>query len=320
MRVTLVSPAGPRSLGGNNTTAVRWRRLLEELGHATEVTRRWRGEPADVLIALHARKSFDSILAYHERRPGAPLIVTLTGTDLYRDLDRGDEVSRALEMATCVVALQPAALDRLPRALHGKVRVILQSAQRIIGPTTPATERFEVVVLSHLREIKDPLLVAAATHHLPEASRIVVRHGGSELDEELGRRARAETEANPRYRWLGPLSFESARDLLAGSRLLVLSSRDEGGANVVSEAIVAGVPVLSTDIPGSRGLLGKEYPGYYPVGDERALASLMSRAESEPAYLAELALHCRRLLPGFDPKRELAAWRELLAGIVPSSG
>ena len=316
MKVTLVSPARPTSLGGNKTTALRWQRLLDQLGHTTAVRRSWQSDDADVLIALHVRKSFDSIRRYEEQRPGAPLVVALTGTDLYRDLDRSEHVSRALDMATRVVVLQPVALERLPPGLHAKVHVILQSAEPTPSLRGTASDRFEVSVLSHLREIKDPLLAAAATRHLPEASRIIVRHAGAALDEELGRQARAETDTNPRYEWLGPLPFDRARELLASSRLLVLSSRDEGGANVVSEAIVAGVPLLSTDIPGSRGLLGDDYPGYYAVGDDRGLGSLLLRAESEPAYMAELDEHCRRLRPRFTPERERAAWRGLLTGVL----
>ncbi len=316
MKITLVSPGGATSLGGNRTTAVRWQRLLEELGHSTRLVQSWPSDEADVLIALHARKSFDSIRRFYELRQGAPLVVALTGTDLYRDLDRSHEVLRAVEMATRVVALQPAALERLPRAVHDKVHVILQSAEPPPLPSKTLPDRFEVSVLSHLREIKDPLLVAAATRRLPAASRIVVRHAGAALDKRLGEQARKETETNRRYRWLGPLPFDRARELLASSRLLVLSSRDEGGANVVSEAIVAEVPVLSTDIPGSRGLLGDDYPGYYPVGDDKGLANLLLRAESEPAFLAELEEHCARLSPCFTPEAERAAWRGLLDSVL----
>ncbi len=304
------------SLGGNRTTAVRWQRLLEELGHSTSLVQSWPSDEADVLIALHARKSFDSIRRFHELRQGAPLVVALTGTDLYHDLDRSHEVLRAVEMATRVVALQPAALERLPPAVHDKVHVILQSAEPPPSPSKTLPDRFEVSVLSHLREIKDPLLVATATRRLPAASRIVVRHAGAALDKRLGEQARKETETNRRYRWLGPLPFDRARELLASSRLLVLSSRDEGGANVISEAIVAEVPVLSTDIPGSRGLLGDDYPGYYPVGDDKGLANLLLRAESEPAFLAELEEHCARLSPCFTPEGERAAWRGLLGSVL----
>ena len=316
MNITLVSPVPVTSLSGNRTTAVRWQRLLEELGHSTKLVQSWQEDEADVLVALHARKSFDSIHRFHEARPGAPLVVTLTGTDLYCDLDWSDEVLRAVDMATHVVALQPAALDRLPEAVHDKVHVILQSAESPRSPPKTSPDRFEVSVLSHLREVKDPLLAAMATRRLPAISRIVVRHAGAELDEELGQQAREETETNPRYQWLGPLPFERARELLASSRLMVLSSREEGGANVVSEAIVDGVPVLSTDIAGSRGLLGDDYPGYYPVGDDEALANLLLRAESEPEYLAELVEHCARLRPRFTPEGEREAWRELLGGVL----
>ena len=316
MNITLVSPASATSLGGNRTTAVRWQRLLEELGHSTNLVQSWQDDEAEVLIALHARKSFDSIRRFHEMQPGAPLVVTLTGTDLYCDLDRCDEVLRAVEMATRVVALQPAALERLPRAVHNKVHVILQSAEPPPSPPKTSPDRFEVSVLSHLREVKDPLLAAYATRRLPATSRLVVRHAGAALDEELGEQARKETETNPRYRWLGPLPFVRARELLASSRLMVLSSREEGGANVVSEAIVDGVPVLSTDISGSRGLLGDNYPGYYPVGDAKSLANLLLRAESEPEYLAELREYCVRLQPRFTQEREREAWRELLDSVV----
>ena len=103
----------------------------------------------------------------HEVRKGAPLVVTPTGTDLYRDLDRSEEVLRAVDMATRVVALQPAALERLPRAVHDKVHIILQSAEPPPSPPRPSADRFEVSVLSHLREVKDPLLAAAATRRPP---------------------------------------------------------------------------------------------------------------------------------------------------------
>ena len=212
---------------------MRWQRLLDELGHSTNLVQSWQGDEAEILIALHGRKSFDSIRRFHEVRPGAPLVVALTGTDLYRDLGRSGEVLRALEMATRIVALQPAALDRLPQMVRSKVHVILQSAEPPPSPPKASTDRFQVCVLSHLREIKDPLLPAAATRLLPETSRIVMRHAGAALDEVLGEQAREETETNTRYEWLGPLPFDRARDLLASSRLLVLSSRDEGGANVV---------------------------------------------------------------------------------------
>src|SRR5262249_37774409 len=109
---------------------------------------------------------------------------------------------------------------------------------------------------------------------------------------------------------------ERARRILAGSRLLVLSSRIEGGANVLSEAIAAGVPVLASRIPGTVGILGGGYPGYFPAGSTRRLARLIGRAASNPDFRHRLERWCRRRAPLVRPARERAAWRRLLEEAV----
>jgi glycosyltransferase involved in cell wall biosynthesis len=176
-----------------------------------------------------------------------------------------------------------------------------------------------VCVVANLRSVKDPLLAAAAARTLPAKSRIRVLHVGAALDPALQRAAEDEQRANPRYRWVGSLSRRSTLLTIARSRLLVLSSRSEGGANVISEAIVNDVPVLSSRIDGSLGLLGESYAGYFEVGDARGLAQLLQRAESDAAFLRELADACRALRPQFEPARERTAWAELLSEIAPGA-
>ena len=56
-------------------------------------------QPGDLLIALHARKSFAAIRRWSVEAPEKPLVVALTGTDLYRDLGRSEEVLDALHAA-----------------------------------------------------------------------------------------------------------------------------------------------------------------------------------------------------------------------------
>jgi len=82
---------------------------------------------------------------------------------------------------------------------------------------------------------------------------------------------------------------------------------------VISEAVVAGLPVVSSRIAGSVGLLGADYPGYYPVEDEAALRTLLLRAESDPAFYAVLEAGCAARRPLFTPAREKAGWESLLA-------
>jgi glycosyltransferase involved in cell wall biosynthesis len=136
------------------------------------------------------------------------------------------------------------------------------------------------------------------------------------LDLDFAAQVEAEQRSNPRYRWLGPLAHDSAVDLLARSHLLVLSSHLEGGANVVSEAIALSVPVLSSLIPGSVGILGDNYPGYFPVGDVAALRHQLERAESDVGFYQNLEQWVRRLQPLASAAHEREAWRALLAELV----
>ena len=96
---------------------------------------------------------------------------------------------------------------------------------------------------------------------------------------------------------------------------MVLSSRMEGGANVISEAAVAGLPVLAARIPGSVGLLGEKYPGYFPVGDTRALKKLLLKVEREPRFFARLRSWMEALAPRFRTESEAACWAALLEGL-----
>jgi putative glycosyltransferase (TIGR04348 family) len=239
------------------------------------------------------------------------LIVALTGTDLYRDIRTSRAAQRSLALADRLLVLQELGAQALPRRYRRKTRVVIQSAPGV-QRGNPRTDAFEVCVSGHLRAEKDPFRTAAALAHLPKSSRIRVLHAGAAYAPAFARQARAWAAREPRYRWLGELSHPRALSLLARARLLVMSSRLEGGANVVSEALVAGVPVIASRIPGNVGLLGRDYAGYYPVENTRALARLLRHAEADPAFYRKLAAQCRLRRRLITPARERAA----LAAVV----
>ena len=313
VKIQLVTPAPLRFNNGNKITALRWAKIFRSLGHRVKILQQYEDKPCDALIALHAKRSYHSIRRFHQLHPERPLIVVLTGTDLYRDLRSHRSAQRSLELATRIVALQTMAMSELSESLHAKTRVIYQSSERSLSSqSSKRRDRFEVSVIGHLRNEKDPLRTALATRRLPEQSRIEVRHIGRALDTDLERRARAETVRNPRYRWIGELPHKKTRQILSQSDLTVITSRMEGSSNVLSEALACGVPVIASRIPGLMGTLGSDYPGYFPAGDTIALSEILLRAESDRKFYRSLKSICKSLLPLVSPKREVTAWKQLL--------
>jgi putative glycosyltransferase (TIGR04348 family) len=320
MRILLVTPASPNGPTGNDVTASRYARLLKQPGSSVTIDNAYANQRCDLMIALHARRSSASIRRYRTRNPDAPLIVVLTGTDLYNDIKTSSEAQESLEAATRLVVLQRLGLRELPARFHGKTRVIYQSATWNGTRAEIPKRYFRVCVIGNLRPEKDPLRTAAASRFLPDSSRIRIVHAGYAMDREIEAQAIRESERNPRYRWLGGLPQWKARRLLAGSHLLALTSRIEGSSNALGEALTSGTPVVASHINGLVGTLGDDYPGYFAPGDTRALAVLLERAESDPSFYRSLKSACARLKPLVAPERELKAWKRLLEEVKKITG
>jgi len=281
-----------------------------------------------LLVALHARKSHSSIINFRQQRLVAPIIVALTGTDLYRDIRVNHLARESLDIATRIVVLQPKAVKELRPSWRKKTRVIYQSVEdrQALNGTSGGSAKaraksevdkrsngnFDVSVIGHLRNVKDPFRAAIAARLLPDSSRVRVLQIGGAMTKGMANRARKEMIINERYQWLGEQSQSRVRHILKKSSLCVLSSRMGGGANVLSEAIVASVPILASRIDGNIGILGANYPGYFEVGDTRQLARLLTRAESSSEYLAELKAWNNSLTSLVDPAREEQAWVALI--------
>ncbi|WP_233575687.1 selenoneine biosynthesis selenosugar synthase SenB [Noviherbaspirillum saxi] len=314
--VIIISPATANANNGNWQTASRWAGFLSS-SYDVSVMEEWDDSHCDLMIALHARRSATSLARFAQAFGHRPILLVLTGTDLYRDIHSDAQAQASLQLATRLVLLQDAGLQQLPPALRAKACVIYQSAPQ--PPDTPrvrADARFEVIMIGHLRTEKDPLtFMRAAAVVAP--SRIRMTHIGGALDAALGRQAESTQRALPQYRWLGDLPHAQTLEYLAASDMMVIASRMEGGANVIIESVVHKVPVLASDIPGNRGMLGDEYAGYFPPGDSTALAALIDRACKDPVFRTILSSQCKERSGLFEPARERAALtsavRELLA-------
>jgi putative glycosyltransferase (TIGR04348 family) len=277
-----------------------------------EIATKYAAQNADLMIALHAWRSAQSIRDFSDAFNKRPLIVAITGTDAYRFIhSHRDTTLQSIHLADHLVGLHDLIGNTLPQNERHKLSVIHQSAEPV-GKREPYKRYFHVSVMGHLRDEKDPLRPAMAVRNLPPGSRIQVHHYGKAHTPQWGQLAQAEMNTNSRYRWHGEIAHCRIRQVYRRTHLLVLPSRMEGGANVISEAIVAGVPVIASDIEGSTGLLGSDYAGYYPVENHQALASLLLKAESDFAYYKTLQQACRARQPLFSLENETSGWRELL--------
>ncbi|WP_233859223.1 selenoneine biosynthesis selenosugar synthase SenB [Paraburkholderia sp. HD33-4] len=315
-RIFIVSPALRSANNGNWQTAHRWSRFLHE-DYRVSLGAQW--TPADqpqelpaCLIALHARRSAPSIVRFADACPGRPLVVVLTGTDLYRDI-RTDETARhSLDLASHLVVLQEEGLAEMTAAYRAKCRVIYQSAPARTSDVSSTRRRrtFDVVLVGHMRAEKDPCTPMRSLDHLPDDSRVRLIHIGRALDDEYRIAAHA-LQARVwrtvrRYVWFDGLPHGATLRRIANAQALIISSVMEGGANVIIEAVNAGVPVLASHIPGNIGMLGRDYDGYFPLGDDKALARLLDRASRDRAFLTTLQQQCARRAPLFAPALEEA--------------
>ncbi len=284
LNILIVTPAPRDSLKGNRITALRWEQILHQLGHQAALIDEYQDEECDVLVTLHALKCHPSIVRSMERNPERPIILALTGTDLYGDIHTSKDAKQSLDLATRMIVLQEKGLDQLSAEHRKKTHVIYQSVPKLENLPEPREDVFEVCVVGHMREVKDPFRAAEAARLLPSESKIRILQIGSALNDEMAQRAEQEQKENPRFEWLGEMPWVETLQVMARCRLLILSSRSEGGANAVSEALACSLPVISSRIDGTTGILGEDYPGYYSFGDTEALAEMMRRAEVDSAF------------------------------------
>ncbi len=318
MKIIIITPALPSSRAGNRVTAARWQSILTELGHnvtvkassddITQISKKY-----DAMFALHAWRSATAINHFKQQFPQKPLIVALTGTDLYKFIKSHPKPTlRSIEQADALITLHDLAYLAIPKSAHKKVHVVYQSANFIKRKVTKNKRNFDICVIGHLREEKDPLRAAYAVRQLPDESRIRVLHFGKAHTPAWEKRAKKEMQINSRYTWYGEVPHWKINKLYANTNLMVLSSKMEGGANVISESCAVGLPVIASNIDGSIGLLGKNYPGYYPVGDTKALRNLLLKVEADRTFLNKLELTCRGKAKLFTYEREKSSLKKIL--------
>jgi glycosyltransferase involved in cell wall biosynthesis len=205
--------------------------------------------------------------------------------------------------------IQPAAIDRHRAAARLRQEVGADAGTLLIGAAGHVTHRKGF----------DVLLDAFARAGLADA-RVVVAGDGPELAS-LRRRAR-ELGIAERVHWLG--HRDDVAEVLAGCGVFVLSSRNEGMANVMLEAMAAGTPVIASEIAGVRTALGDDADGasagwMVPPEDADALAAALRQVAAllrdDPASVgARTGEALRRVRDRFGVQRMVAEAEAVLLG------
>ena len=315
-----MTPALADANNGNWQTAQRWARMLRG-DYAVRLVKEWPESNAtddgtDILLALHARRSAASVAAWAQARPHKPLVLVLTGTDLYRDIQTDASAQRSLVLAHRLIVLQELGPMALPEGLRDKCRVVFQSSTRR-QTLVKTAQHLRALAVGHLREEKSPRTLFAAARLIRPNEGILIDHIGNALDPALADEARATQSDCPHYRWLGGLPHETTRRRIQRAHLLIHPSRMEGGAHVIMEAALCGTPVLASRMDGNVGMLGTGYGGYFPAGDAAALAALLRQARREQGQggvlLGGLQAQLASISGQFEPAAEKTALLDLLS-------
>ncbi len=318
--ITIATPYQADANNGNWRTAHRWQSLLSAdyrviVQGDSRTAKSNESETTQILIALHARRSAGIIQQFRHEHHDKPIIVVLTGTDLYKDLPHNIDAQESLRMADALIVLQEDAIQYVPTPYRKKTHVVFQSAKPL-APAVKPKGKLNCVVVGHLRAEKDPATILRTFDHLPVDAPIHILHIGSALNSALGEASEAKMAEDARYHWVGQLSHGLTRAAIKRSHLLLHPSIMEGGANVIVEAIVSGTPVLASEMSGNIGMLGKNYAGYFPVGDAKALASLLQKCMNDTNFLLRLNIACQARAKLFLPATERDALKRIIDSLI----
>ena len=316
MTVLIVYPETENAVTGNLCSARQYKDILTDLGHDVILSEKFEGQRAELLIAINAQNKNRDIVQFAESYPDSKIVVILSGTDIYPE--PSESSFHSMQLAHSIIALQNKGVKQVPDKMKEKVHVIIQSVVND-GPCSGIEsdrKGFDVALVSNLRQVKDPFLAAEAVKMMPQESNLRILHAGFVLDSGFDEVARRESIENKRYQWLGGLDPFETRKLISSCNLLIITSKHEGAGRVVGEAIVSGVPIISTCVDGVTGVLGDDYEGLFPVGDASALAALLQRAEMEEGFLDDLTKICMSKAFNFAPSVEKDSWDKLLVKLL----
>lgn len=163
--------------------------------------------------------------------------------------------------------------------------------------------------VGRLVEAKNHELTIRALRSVPDATLVIVGEGPLRRSLEL---TANEEGVEDRVVLTGLRS--DARELIGAADVVVVSSRSEGLSMAVLEALVAGRPIVATEVRGLRELLADGRGALLvPEDDPVALAAAVQRLLDEPALREKLAASARSAAARFTEDAMVSHYLALYA-------
>lgn len=234
-----------------------------------------------------------------------PVITTLRGSDVARAerswLDRiilGFAVRTSGTVVCVSEAMAERARRQFPRRaadIHACLNGVDEAFFRIVRPHSDG-KTLRVLAVGNLIRLKgfDVLVEAVARAHCRDHVRVNIVGDGAEGDALVALAAARGVSAC--FEFPGRLPVSDMPEQFADADVFVLSSRSEGRPNVVVEALASGLPVISTDLEGVRGMVMDGKTGWLvAVDDADQLAKALDQANADRAELRRRGEHAREI-------------------------
>ncbi len=248
------------------------------------------------------------------RRLGKPVVVTSHGGDA--ELARKSKLFAwftewTIQRASCVTTVSEAIASELGGIAGGRAQIsvvplgVAEPERMASAGDEPARFLF-VGSLIHRKGVD--ILLDALDLSADRSLRLAIIGDGPLAIEVKERSAR-----HHGVEVLGALPPQAVAEEMSRSSALVLPSRSEGRPFVVMEAMAHGLPVIATDIPGTRELVRNEETGLLCEIEGQDLAAAMIRLADDATLRRRLGEEAQAFLTSAGLTSEAAAARMRIA-------
>ena len=186
--------------------------------------------------------------------------------------------------------------------------------ERFTKATPWPTDGPTVLFLSRHEERKGLDVLIAALRSLPAHARVWVASDGPDTA-----RLKAAAEGDTRVEWLGRIDeTEKVRRLRGASVMCAPSLRGESFGMILLEAMAAETPIVASDLPGYRKVIGPGEPAalLVPPGDADALGAALCRVLDDATLARSLAAAGEARAATFSMDRLAARYVELYRSAI----